>query len=416
MSRHKLRSELDAATLERIDELVSRPLGRVRPEVAMALRLTIKEALTLAAMGYAPMPVHRPHDEAGVCTYLATYRRLVRTGEMPDPIEIAVMRKSMAKLPLGLRWQLRATQDLDATYENFRTYPYAKRRHGKKTGAEGVKEIDFETNICLVTGAAHGYFLFDIDGREAEAAYIAMCEAHGAPGRTVEDISGGGEAHRHLWFLLPPGVELHPTAATFGTHGLTGAPKTKIDVKSFHSQGVIAPSLHHSGGSYRWINSPQDTPLSLAPEWIIREALACSKITNPGAGRSDAGRGDAGRAPDDDAQDDDDPFSRTARAVYRQAGGAASVGWLNYLATIGDGDGDGQSRGGFHGPIWNTCCSYFGTFGPDKSEVVLLHELKKAIDAAPCIDGRADTYADDDLLAKEISNAREFISNRNERN
>lgn len=69
---------------------------------------------------------------------------------------------------------------------------------------------------------------------------------------------GGGN---HVWFRIPEGFASRPKVAV-----LPG-----IDIRAHGSYVVVPPSIHPSGGEYRWIehlNNPAED-LPLAPEWAL---------------------------------------------------------------------------------------------------------------------------------------------------
>lgn len=113
-------------------------------------------------------------------------------------------------------------------------------------------------NIGIVTGKISGLAVVDVDPRHGGDEALAALESECAPlAPTVEVRTGGGG--RHLYFAssseqlrsrvaLAPGVDLRAEG------GLVVAP----------------PSIHASGGLYRWdlFHHPDESPLAPLPSWL----------------------------------------------------------------------------------------------------------------------------------------------------
>jgi bifunctional DNA primase/polymerase-like protein/primase-like protein len=113
-------------------------------------------------------------------------------------------------------------------------------------------------NIGIVTGKISGLAVVDVDPRHGGHESLAALEGEYAPlPSTVEVLTGGGG--RHLYFassgeLLRSRVALAPGVDLRAEGGLVVAP----------------PSIHASGGLYRWdlFHHPEDTPIAPLPSWL----------------------------------------------------------------------------------------------------------------------------------------------------
>ena len=113
-----------------------------------------------------------------------------------------------------------------------------------------------DTNVGVVTGPVSHLVVLDIDPRAGgDRALYAIEEQWGMPAPTVESETGGGG--RHLWFRTDDAL-----AST------TIAPG--CEVKARGGMVVAPPSVHASGGRYRWATglSPWEIDLAAPPAWV----------------------------------------------------------------------------------------------------------------------------------------------------
>jgi putative DNA primase/helicase len=142
------------------------------------------------------------------------------------------------KRPYLRDWRRRATTDVKTVRRHWSEWPLA--------------------NVGVLTGRRSGVVVLDVDPAKGGAGTLARLEAaHGALPRTPEVATGGGG--RHLWFRCPPG----------GLRGRAGALGAGLDLLADGQQVVAPPSLHASGGRYRWLIGPEDVPLAGLPPWVL---------------------------------------------------------------------------------------------------------------------------------------------------
>lgn len=117
-------------------------------------------------------------------------------------------------------------------------------------------------NIGIVTGAVSGLVVLDLDRRHGGLESLAALERlHGPLPPTVEAETGGGG--RHLYFACPPVAPRNRVGLAPG-----------IDLRGEGGMVVAPPSLHASGGRYRWRpgHEPGALPLAVLPYWLARLA------------------------------------------------------------------------------------------------------------------------------------------------
>lgn len=131
-------------------------------------------------------------------------------------------------------------------------------------------------NWAVATGPESGVWALDIDAKSGGTATLGRLVAeHGELPRTPTVATGGGG--RHHYFRWPAGVRI-PSKANVARG---------IDVRGEGGYAVCPPSLHASGGRYRW-EVGTDEPVADAPGWLV--ALAAGK---PSPGDTSAGAGRA---------------------------------------------------------------------------------------------------------------------------
>lgn len=108
-------------------------------------------------------------------------------------------------------------------------------------------------NIGIVTGEPSGVFVVDIDPRNGgDRAWQELLEEHGdVPVTRTVETGGGGT---HLYFRHLPGRKLKKSI------------RRGIDLKGDGGYVVAPPSLHSSGGTYRWRD---EAGIAEAPAWLV---------------------------------------------------------------------------------------------------------------------------------------------------
>jgi hypothetical protein len=130
--------------------------------------------------------------------------------------------------------------------------------------------------VGIATGHASGIFVLDVDvahGKDGDESLRILEEQHGPLPATVEAITGSGG--RHLFFRLPPGVEISNSAGRLGPD---------LDIRANGGQVVAAPTIHpDTGQPYAWDleHHPAEHPIADAPPWLIELLRAPAKVERP---------------------------------------------------------------------------------------------------------------------------------------
>jgi hypothetical protein len=114
-------------------------------------------------------------------------------------------------------------------------------------------------NPGLATGQASGLLVLDVDAHHAGMATLARLCAHGDGLATLEVETGSGGVH--LYLALPAGIDLGNS-----NRGIKTGFGPGVDVRGSGGYVVAPPSVHPSGGRYRW-GSGQLLPV---PGWLVQ--------------------------------------------------------------------------------------------------------------------------------------------------
>ena len=115
-------------------------------------------------------------------------------------------------------------------------------------------------NVGLATGEPSGVWVLDIDGGEGLKTLREWEGRYGSLPQTVTAQTGAGEDHQHLLFQFDERCVNKKNAVKFANG---------IDVRFTGGYVILPPSKHKSGNQYKWLLSPNDTPLATAPDWLL---------------------------------------------------------------------------------------------------------------------------------------------------
>jgi hypothetical protein len=120
------------------------------------------------------------------------------------------------------------------------------------------------SNVGIVTGTVSRLAVFDVDVRNGGFATLIELDHYGGPMPDDNPVVVTGSGGLHHYFALDAAM---PTAAAF----------EGIDVKANGGLVVAPPSLHASGGHYRFAR-PITSPRPPLPHWI---RWAVNQVTAP---------------------------------------------------------------------------------------------------------------------------------------
>jgi len=127
-----------------------------------------------------------------------------------------------------------------------------------------------DSNIAIITGAASGLVVVDLDGPEASASLATL----GLPETAVRATTGKGE---HLYFAHPGGQVPNRVRLAPG-----------VDVRADGGYVIAPPSRHQSGRAYAWSGAgsgAHEKPPSLPPAVAARLAGRATTVAPTGASK-----------------------------------------------------------------------------------------------------------------------------------
>ncbi len=122
-----------------------------------------------------------------------------------------------------------------------------------------------------------GIVAVDLDGASARAKLLELSNGVELP-ETVSFTSGRLGRSQHL-FLVPNELwsSIKSRKIATGIKGDDGK-EEHVELRWQGLQSVLPPSVHPMTGQYRWLRSPQNTELAIAPNWIIALMRIAPKI------------------------------------------------------------------------------------------------------------------------------------------
>lgn len=128
-----------------------------------------------------------------------------------------------------------------------------------------------DANVGIVTGAASGIVVLDVDGQRGRDSLAELERLYGPLPTGPRQITGSGGLH----ILFPyDGSVSHLTNR--------GGFRPGLDFRTTGGQIVAAPSIHVSGNAYTWAPGPGDVDLPAMPAWLLAVLGEGRKVT-PGA-------------------------------------------------------------------------------------------------------------------------------------
>jgi hypothetical protein len=156
---------------------------------------------------------------------------------------------------------------------------FGDRKISQKTGNE---YISFCSGFGLRTGDySDGLIAIDVDGISAQPL-LDLISGGDIP-ETVKWTSGKTGRYQIL-FQIPP--EFRENLAEFSRkeikewEGFKADSGDQLEIRYNRVQSALPPSRHPTTGQYKWLNSPQDVEVAIAPDWLINLAIIFASKDN----------------------------------------------------------------------------------------------------------------------------------------
>ncbi len=155
-----------------------------------------------------------------------------------------------------------------------------ERGYIKKLLKEGEKAVSkkgkpytaYISGIGLRTGKYSGNLLaIDIDGESA----LTLLQSMGEIPQTVSWTSGK-KGRSQLLFKVPLDIEFTRKVVTKYKE-LKTLPGEALEFRYNECQSALPPSYHPNTGYYKWLNSPVNCEVAIAPKWLCKFLLSCAK-------------------------------------------------------------------------------------------------------------------------------------------
>lgn len=143
---------------------------------------------------------------------------------------------------------------------------HPRTRKGLKDASINPKQIEAwwtrwpDANVGVRTGTKSGIIVVDVDPRNGgDESLAALVHEHGELPPTVQAHTGGGGEH-HVFAAPETVLKTTKSSVAIG-----------IDVKADGGYIVVAPSIHISGGCYRWRegHGPHELSPAAMPDWLL---------------------------------------------------------------------------------------------------------------------------------------------------
>lgn len=169
------------------------------------------------------------------------------------------------KKPTRLGWQNEDPLDREELEDIILN---GEAKTAKKTGKSFSL---YPTGFGLLTGdVSGGVIAIDVDGRSAQKILDAVSK--GDLPKTVSWTSGK-DGRYQFPYQIPPEhrakLENFTRIALKEYEGVEADSDEQLEVRYNKCQSALPPSIHPKTGEYKWIDSPENTEVAIAPQWLI---------------------------------------------------------------------------------------------------------------------------------------------------
>ncbi|RAK68794.1 bifunctional DNA primase/polymerase [Phenylobacterium kunshanense] len=132
-----------------------------------------------------------------------------------------------------------------------------------------------KANVSIVTGAVSGVFALDIDAKGKVNGFEALARLEAMFGplpSTWRALTPSGGEHRY--FVQPSRWVLRNKVGLriYDRRGRVSELFDGLDIRT-DGGACAAPPSEKTSGTYRWADHPLSTPVSEAPEWLLKLAI-----------------------------------------------------------------------------------------------------------------------------------------------
>jgi Bifunctional DNA primase/polymerase, N-terminal len=162
------------------------------------------------------------------------------------------------------KWQTRR-DEIELTEQHIST--------GVETvSTKGNTYTRYATGFGLLTGeASDGIITIDCDNQGAIDLMQEWELAYGEPLPVTPTWTSGKPGRKQMVFQVPPETR---SVIKDMTNVKVKGDGWELDFRYNSCQSCLPPSMHPETGSYKWINSPEDTEIAPLPDWL------CEKVIN----------------------------------------------------------------------------------------------------------------------------------------
>src|SRR5579863_8197604 len=122
-------------------------------------------------------------------------------------------------------------------------------------------------NIGIVTGAASGILVIDLDGDTGRDSFYDLLKEHNSVALDTLGVRTGGGGY-HLYFGYPQN-RVRNSASKLAT---------RVDVRGDGGYVVAPPSMHATGSRYEWLDA--EVPIVSLPEWMLGLLVKPTPLTS----------------------------------------------------------------------------------------------------------------------------------------
>ncbi|MDV3002703.1 MAG: hypothetical protein N5P05_004358 (plasmid) [Chroococcopsis gigantea SAG 12.99] len=216
------------------------------------------------------------HDNSSGCDQTSAPKNQSNSKSVSNSVKLprtpAEWQSALSKIPSD--WVLTPVKDKSPLRPNWQHEAPIKRSElinllvsGQKLSGKNNKQWHCRwTGVGVRLGTVSGGLMaIDADGHNGEAKLQELC---GGELPETPCWTSGKEGRRQLIYKIP--AEHHSKIKTVK---LDCGDEQYLEFRWDGCQSVLPPSRHPETGQYRWLISPENTEVAIAPDWVIEQML-----------------------------------------------------------------------------------------------------------------------------------------------